>query len=115
MLAVRADDIEFIVVARPGVRDEQFPVADAAHAHRVAPRVPEIEIADHADPPRVRREHDESDTVNAIERHRERTELVVKTLVGALTQEIEIEIAQGWGKAVGIIEIEDVVPGAGPH
>src|SRR5205085_10924404 len=105
----------FIAVARPGVRDEQFPVADAAHAHRVAPRVPEIEIADHADPPRVRREHDESDTVNAIERHRVRTELVVKTLVCALTQEIDIELAQDRGKTVGIIEIDDVVAEAGPQ
>ena len=115
MLAVGADDIEFIVVARPGVRDEQFPVADAAHAHRMAPRIPEIEIADHADPPRVGREHDEGDPVNAIERHRVRTELVVKTLVGALTQEIEIEIAQDRGEAVGIIEIDDVVAEAGPQ
>ena len=49
MLAVRADDVEFVVIAGAGVRDEQLPIADAAHPHRMPPRIPEIEIADHAD------------------------------------------------------------------
>ena len=51
MLAVRSDDIELVVVAGAGMRNEQLPIADAAHAHRMPPRVPEIEIADHADAP----------------------------------------------------------------
>ena len=38
MLALRADDIEFIMIARGGMGHEQLPIADAAHAHRVPSR-----------------------------------------------------------------------------
>ena len=44
MLAVRAHDIELVVVARPGARDEQFPIAGAAHPHRIESSVAAIEF-----------------------------------------------------------------------
>ncbi|GCC48611.1 hypothetical protein chiPu_0032950, partial [Chiloscyllium punctatum] len=55
MLAVAPDDLELVVVADPCPRDEQLPIAGAAHPHRMPPSIPEIEVADHADSPRIRR------------------------------------------------------------
>ena len=66
-LAVAADDLVLVLVAGARAGNEDFPEAVAAHAHGVAPAVPEIEIADHADAPRVRREHREGDAVDAVE------------------------------------------------
>jgi hypothetical protein len=109
MLAVRTKNVILVVVADLGVRDEQLPIAVAAHAHRMTPRIPEVEIADHADPLGARREHDEADTVGAVDRHRMRTELVVELLVGAFTEQIKIVIAQDRQKAVRIVEIDDMV------
>ena len=54
-----ADDIELVVIARSRAGNEQFPIAAAAHPHRMPPRIPEIEIADHADLPRIGRQHHE--------------------------------------------------------
>ncbi|MET3262896.1 hypothetical protein ABIF38_004402 [Bradyrhizobium japonicum] len=113
MLAVAPDDLELVVVADPCTRDEQFPVARAAHAHRMAPSVPEIEVADHADPARIRRQHHEADTVDTVERHRMRAERVVDALMRALAEQIEIEIAQDRRKPVGILQLDDVVAEAG--
>ena len=113
MLALRADDIEFVVIAGRGVRDEQLPIAVAAHAHRMPPRIPEIEIADHADAPRIRRQHHEGDAVDAVQRHRMRAELVVEPLMGAFAEQIEIEVGQNRRKAVGIVELDHVVAEAG--
>ena len=104
----RADDIELVMIARRGARHEDFPIADAAHAHRMPPRVPEIEIADHADPPRIGREHDERDAVDAVERHRMRAELVVKPLMSAFAEQIQIEVGQHRRKAVGVLEFDHV-------
>ena len=113
MLALRADDIELVVIAGGGVRHEQFPIADAAHPHRMPPRIPEIEIADHADPPRIGREHHEGDAVDAVERHRMRAELVVEPLMGAFAEQIQIEVGQDRRKAIGVVEIDDGVAEAG--
>ena len=79
----------------------------------MAPRIPEIEIADHADPPCVGREHHEGDAVDAVERHRMRAELVVEPLMGAFAEQIKIEIGQHRRKAVGIVEIDHVLAEAG--
>ena len=106
MLAVGADNIKFVMIAGLGVRNEQLPIADPAHAHWMAPCVPEIEIADHADPPRIGREHDEPHAGNAIQRHRMRAKLVVDSLMGAFAQKIEIEVAQNRRKAVGVVELD---------
>ena len=106
VLAVGADNIKFVMIAGLGVRNEQLPIADPAHAHWMAPCVPEIEIADHADPPRIGREHDEAHPGNAIQRHRMRAKLVVDSLMGAFAQKIEIEVAQNRRKAVGVVELD---------
>ena len=113
LLALRADDLEFVAIAGRGAGDEQLPIAVAAHPHRMPPRIPEIEIADHADAPRVGREHHERHAVDAVERHRMGAELVVKPLMGAFAEQIQIEVGQDRRKAVGILEIDDVVAEAG--
>ena len=113
MLALRADDIEFVPVARRGVGNEQLPIALAAYAHRMPPCIPEIEIADDADPLRVGRQHDEGHPLDAIQHQRMRAELVVKPLMGAFAQEIQVEIRQHRRKAVGIVEIDDGLAEAG--
>src|SRR5438128_1769245 len=104
MLAAGADDVELVVIAGPRVRNEQLPIADAAHAHRVPPRVPEVEIADHADAARIRRQHHEGYAVDAVQRRRMRAKLVVNALMGALAEQIKVEVAQDGGKAIGIVE-----------
>ena len=113
MLAAATDDVELVVVAGARMRDEQLPIADAAHPHRMPPCIPEIEIADHADAPRVRCQHHKGDAVDALERHRVRSELVVDALVGAFAEQIEVELAQYRREAVGILELDDIVAEAG--
>ena len=113
MLALRADDIEFIMIARGGMGHEQLPIADAAHPHRMPPRIPEIEIADDADPPRIGGEHHERHAVDAVERHRMRAKLVVNPLMGAFAQQIQIEVGQHGRKAVGVVEIDHGLAEAG--
>src|SRR6185369_13610803 len=109
MLPVRFDDIELVVVANPGLRNEQLPIADAAHAHRMPPPVPEIEIADDADALCVRRQYHEGDAIDAVQRHRVRAELVVDSLMGAFAEQMEIEVAQDRRKAVGVVQLDDIV------
>ena len=50
MPALRSDDVELIVIAGPRARDEQLPIANAADPHRMPTRIPEVKIADHANP-----------------------------------------------------------------
>ena len=113
MLAVRLDDLELVVIADAGLRNEQLPIADAAHAHRMPPPVPEIEIADDADALGVRRQHHEGHAVDAVQRHRMRAELVVDPLMGAFAEQMEIEVGQDRRKAVGVVQLDDVVAEAG--
>ena len=109
-VAVRAQDLEFVLVSCAGCRHENFPEAVAAHAHGMAPAVPDIEIADDAHAPRVRREYGEGDARHAIERDRMRAELVIEPEMGALAQQIEIEIGQNRRKAIGVVQFDDRLP-----
>src|SRR3954469_8552560 len=78
-------------------------------------RIPEVEVADDADPPRIGSEYNESHPIDPVERHRVRTELVVEPLMGAFAEQIEIEIAQHRREAVGVLELDEVVAeGGGP-
>jgi hypothetical protein len=47
-----------------------------------------VEVADHADAARVRREHHEGDTLDAFQRHRMSAELVVQFEVIALAEQM---------------------------
>ncbi len=109
MLAAPADHVELVVIAGARAGDEQLPIAVAAHPHRMPPRVPEIEVADHADALRIRREHDEGHAVDAVERARMRAELVIEPLVGAFTEQIEIEVGEHRREPIGVLELDDIV------
>src|SRR4051794_23758873 len=108
-MAMRSDDLELVVIAVLRMRNEQFPIAGAAHPHGMAPPVPEVEVADHGDAPSIRRQHDEADAVDAFEPHRMRAELVIEALVGALAKQIKIEISQDRREAVGVLELDEFV------
>jgi len=76
-------------------------------------RIPEIEIADHADPPRIGRQYHEGNAWNAVKRHRMGAELVVDALMGTFTEKIQVEVGQHGRKAVGVIEIDHGIAEAG--
>ena len=114
-LAVAADDLVFVFVAGARAGHENFPIAVAAHPHGVAPAVPEIEVADHADAPRVRREHHEGDAVDAVMPHRMRAELVVKLEMGAFAEQMKVEVGQDRRKAIGVLQLDLVVAEARPQ
>ena len=113
MLALRANHVEFIMIAGGGVWHEQLPISDAAHPHRMPPRIPEIEIADDADPLGIGGQHHKRYAGHAIEHHRMRAKLVVDPLMGAFAQQIQIEVGQNRRKAIGIVEIDHLVAEAG--
>src|SRR5262249_18392509 len=88
--SILTDNLVFIMVTGLRPRDEDFPETVAAHPHRVAAAVPEIEIADDAHALGTRRKEHEADAWHAIERHRMRAELLVKMHMRAFGEEIEI-------------------------
>ncbi len=108
--AGRPEDFELVLVSDPRAGNEDFPEPVAAHAHGVPPPVPKVEIADDADAPRVRREHRESDAVDAFERERVSTELLVGTQMLALAEQMQIEIGKDRGKPVGVLEFDGMLP-----
>src|SRR5450432_1792410 len=75
----------------------------------MTPRIPEIEIADDADPPRIWREHHESDAFDAVQGHRMRAQLVIQPLIGAFAEKVQVEVAQHRREAIGIVELDDIL------
>ena len=105
---VRCQDLEFVLLPGRRARDEDFPETVAAHPHGVPPAVPEIEIADHADAPGVRRKHHEGDARYPVEYARVRADLVVKMHVGAFAEQIKVEIGQDRRKAIWVFQLHDL-------
>jgi hypothetical protein len=108
-LAVGADDLVFVLVSRLDARDEDLPEAVAAHPHGMTAAVPEIEVADHADPTGVGSEHRERDARRAVDHHRMRAELLVETRMRALGEQVEIELGQHRRKSIGVFQLDDAV------
>src|SRR5262249_2184345 len=106
-MPVRSDNLEFVSLPGCCARYENLPEAVASSPHGVTAPVPEIEIADHADAPRVGREHHEGNARNAVERPRVRADLVVEN-VAALAEQIEIEIGQDRRKSIWIFQLHYV-------
>src|SRR5258705_12606380 len=94
------------MIAGLGVRNEQLPIADPAHAHRLAPWIPGVAVTTPPGSPRIGREHDEDHAGYAIQRHRMRAKLVVDSLMGAFAQKIQVEVAQNRRKPVGVVEFD---------
>jgi len=73
--------------------DEQFPHGIAIHlAHRVAARLPAVEVAHHADGHSVRSPHPEHDTGLARARFHVRTEVTIRFTVIALLEQIHRQV-----------------------
>ena len=96
----------FELVQRPfrHTRQKQFPYTTfASQTHGMAASVPVIEIPHDADPGRVRRPYSEARARHAFAFCRHGTQHFIGTQVSALTQQPDIQIAQGWRKAVGVV------------
>ena len=81
----------------------------------MAAAVPEIEVADDADTPRVRREHHEGDAIDALVPHRMRAELVVELQVRAFAEQMQVHVGQDRREAVGVFHLDLVVAEARPQ
>ena len=79
----------------------------------MAPRIPEIEVADDADPLRVRRKDDEGHARHALQHHRMGAKLLVKPLVGAFAEQVKVVVGQHRRKAIGVVEIDHRLAEAG--
>ena len=64
--------------------------------------IPAIEIADYAHALRIRRPHGEAHALNAQQFHRLRAEHAVALIQTAFAEQIEIVLADGVGKAIGV-------------
>jgi hypothetical protein len=75
----------------------------------VAASVPKIEVADHADALRVRREHHKGHSRNTVELAGVCAKFVVEPEVIALAQQVQIEIRQDRRKAIRIVHLNNRV------
>ena len=104
-VAVGPRDLVLVVVAGPDLGDEQLPdPARAERAHRVQPRVPVVEVADHGDRLRGGSPNRERGAVDALELAHVRAEAAVDLLVAALAREVQVELADRRREAVGILD-----------
>ncbi len=71
----------------------------------MAAAVPLIEVADDADPSRIRRPHGKGDAVDAIDAPRMRAEPLEDTAVAALGHEVDVHVAEDLRKAVGVFRL----------
>src|SRR5947207_7233796 len=90
-LTVGAKDLVFIEVTGAQARHEQFPEpADISHRH--PPAVPSVEVANDADPARVRRPYREGDALDTFVHYRVRSKLSVARQVVALSQQMNVDL-----------------------
>ncbi len=100
---VGGDDVEFVPVPARYARHEPFPDsrAVATRRQRMGVRIPRVELADHRDPPRVRRPDAEIGAAVA----ELAPELLVEAPVRAFLEEIDVVVREqpclrvGWGHA----------------
>ena len=88
-------DLELVEGAGGQSRHEELPHARrAARAHRVVPAIPAVEVADDADPPRGGGPDGETDAGTSVHAPQMGAELVIYVQVGALAEQVEVEVAQ---------------------
>ncbi len=108
---------DLVLVDRPDadLGDEQLPHPGGAdEAHRVDPPVPVVEVADDAHGLGARGPHGERDAAHAAHRAGvlvdPGAEDGPQLLVAALADEVEVDLAEGGGEAVGVVlEVLDAV------
>ena len=118
ILPVAGADRILVAVALDRVRDEQLPDAGAAaRAHRVAARVPAVEVADHGHARGVRRPDREAHAVDRVDalaqRRRVRAQHLERPQVAALAEVVQVQLADQRPDPVGVGEAgrAAVVPG----
>src|SRR5690348_15123589 len=104
-VAVGAEQLVFVKMPGAQSGDEELPEpAGMQPPHRHAAAVPAVEIADDADPPRIRCPYGKGDALDAVMHDRMRPELLVAGEVVALDEEMDVEFAQHRWEAVDILE-----------
>ncbi len=113
-LAVGADDLELVQLARADAGHEQLPDARCAHrAHRHEPAIPAVEVTDDADAPCVGSPHCEADAGDALVLPRMGAEHVVQPLVRALAHEVQVDLANGRAEPIRVVALPGVAIGEG--
>src|SRR5690625_1148853 len=103
-LPIAAEKLELVERARPGTRKENLPDANSGmQPHGVAPPVPMIEGAHNTDPTGIWRPDGEAGASHALPRQRVGSQDLVKPVMPAFTQEMQVEFAEGRGKAVAVL------------
>src|SRR5450432_280267 len=86
-------------------RDKNFPhTAPKQFSHRVNATIPNVEIANHADAPRVWRPDRKINTALAADLAQMRAKLVVKPLMRSLSEKMQIHLAHDRAVAVRIAQ-----------
>ena len=70
--------------------------------------VPAVEVADHADAIGVGRPHREVHADGRADGDAVRAELLERAVMGALAEQVEIEVGQDAAVAIGIVDLDDV-------
>jgi len=104
--AVAPYNLILVFVARLDPGDEDFPEALSAHPHGVTPAVPQIEIANDAHAFGRWCEYRKRNAANAVDHHRVGAELLVKMHVGALAEQIEVELGEDRGETIGVFQLQ---------
>ena len=103
--AIGADQLVFVKMARTQAGHENLPeTAGVPPPHRHAPAVPAVEVADDADPLRVRRPDRERHPLDALMHDRVRAELLIAREMVALDQQMQVEFAEHRPEAVDVGE-----------
>src|SRR5215218_9217322 len=111
-LAVRPDQLIFVTLAGPQPRNEQLPNPSLpAQAHGVTSAVPAVEIANHGDTPGIRRPDGKADAGYTIDRHGLGTKHITELVMRALSDQVQIKVAEEQAEAVGILRF---LNGVGP-
>ena len=96
-----------VLVARVVLHPWQKDLPDAVawmQPHHVHATVPGVEVADDADTVRVGGPHHEHDAVDAVERAPMRAEPLVRIVVAALREQVQIVVGEGRRKPVRILD-----------
>ena len=106
-LTVGGQQLVLVAGARLHAGQEQLPDAVLAErAHRVQPPVPGVEVPDHADGPGGGRPEGERDSARSLVRPYVRAEPVVELLVAALTDQVQVELAERRRVRVRVLDRE---------
>ena len=109
-LAVGGDELVLVPGARPHARDEELPhTRRPEHAHEVHAPVPRVEVADDAHAASVWRPDRERGAGHALVHPRVRAEVSPQRAMQALSEQVQIDVAQRGPEAVRVVDHEGVL------